>query len=263
MDEILRLLKSRSHVLDLGSGSGSFQCSRPDITVVRADLGKPSNPPVRFVICSANSLPFRDKFFEAVVCNHSMEHFEKLQDCVAEIARTLAPSGFLYISVPDASTLTDKLYRWLARGGGHVNAFTDVHKVPDLIASASGLRLAGARVLFTSLSFLNRGNIVSKRPRKALLLGNGNETVLKLGTLVLRYLDRCFGWRTSVYGWAYYFGDVPDVDCSTWSNVCVRCGSGHPSLLLEQTNRVTHRRLWFSTYECPRCGTRNYFTADG
>jgi ubiquinone/menaquinone biosynthesis C-methylase UbiE len=272
MYEILSRLRPGSLVLDLGSGAGSFATSAP-LTVIRADLELPRSPvgqtrvgPMsrgtsNFIRCSAAGLPFRNQSFHAVICNHSLEHFEDLENSIREIVRVLAPHGYLYIAVPDASTITDRLYRWLARGGGHVNAFSDVRTIPRLIAAAAGPSHAGTRLLCTSLSFLNRRNLTSRPPRKALLVGYGNENVLRFLTLGLKHLDRFFHTRTCIYGWAYYFGDFPDLDCAISSNVCVKCGSAHPSSWLEQTGRVT-RRLSLAAYSCPSCETWNFFTED-
>jgi SAM-dependent methyltransferase len=266
MYEILARLPSGSLVLDLGSGAGSFDTSA-SLTVIRADLDPPpcrepmSRGTNNFIRCSAAHLPFRNQLFHAVICNHSLEHFEDLENSIREITRVLAPDGFLYIAVPDASTFTDRFYRWLARGGGHVNAFSDVRTVPRLIAAAGGPSHAGTRLLCTSLSFLNRRNMTSRPPRKALLVGYGNESVLRFLTLGLKHLDRLFHTRTCIYGWAYYFGDLPDLDRATSSNVCVKCGSAHPSSWLEKTGRVT-RRIGLAAYSCPSCETWNFFTDD-
>src|SRR5580704_17798293 len=118
MYEILARLPLGSLVLDLGSGAGSFDTSAP-LTVIRADLDPPrrqepiSRGTNHFIRCSAARLPLRSHSFRAVICNHSLEHFEDLDDSVREIARVLAPDGLLYIAVPDASTFTDRFYRWL------------------------------------------------------------------------------------------------------------------------------------------------------
>lgn len=78
------------------------------------------------VLADAAALPFASASFDAVVANHSLEHFADLDGALGEIGRVLAPAGALYIAVPDATTFTDRLYRWLARGGGHVNRFSSV-----------------------------------------------------------------------------------------------------------------------------------------
>ena len=261
MQQILRRLSPGSTVLDLGSGPGSFDATGFPLTVVRADIATIEHGR-NFVVCSSARLPFGDHSFRAVILNHSLEHFDRLADSVSEIARVLDRGGFLYIAVPDASTLTDRVYRWLGRGGGHVNLFSDPAAVPRMFTEATGLQHAGTRVLCTSLSFLNRRNMRAKPPRKLLLFGNGNETVIRWLTWFLRAFDRVFHGRTSVYGWAYYFGDSLAPDLTPWSNVCVCCGSADPSGLLRNTGKVIHRRFVPAVYTCPACGGRNFFTDD-
>jgi SAM-dependent methyltransferase len=258
MQEILAALPPGATVLDLGSGRGSFLATDFPVRIVRADLLTPSDVRADFVACSASRLPFADRSFRAVILNHSLEHFENLPASVSEIARVLASDGLLYIAVPDASTFTDRLYRWLGRGGGHVNPFTDADSLARLFTGATGLRHVGTRVLHTSLSFLNRRNLASRPPRKLWLFANGNENLVRALTYALRRLDHWFHLRASVYGWALFFGDglAPRVDA--WSNVCVRCGSGVPSSLL----KVRRRRLLPDVYACPCCATANYFTDD-
>jgi SAM-dependent methyltransferase len=209
-------------------------------------------------MASAAALPFADGSFHAVISNHSLEHFERLDLCVAEIGRILAPGAFVYVAIPDSSTFTDRLYRWLARGGGHVNQISDVHVIPRLI----GMDLAATRLLCTSLSFLNRRNISGRPPRKLLLFANGRESVIRALVYGLRTVDRWFGWRTCVYGWAYYFGDLDGVETNTWSNVCVGCGSASPSAYLEIAGRVRRRSFLPWLFTCPVCETSNYFTDD-
>jgi len=262
MQQILSMLSPGSRVLDLGSGPGSFDGTGFPLTIVRADIAAAGQGRGDFVICSSARLPFEEHSFDAVILNHSLEHFDCLAESVSEIARVLNGRGLLYIAVPDASTFTDRVYRWLGRGGGHVNLFSDPSAVPRMITKATGLRHAGTRVLCTSLSFLNRRNIRSKAPRKLLLFGNGNETLIRTLTYLLRAFDRVFHRRASVYGWAFYFGDSLAPEVTTWSNVCVRCGSGIPSGLLRSTGRVIDRRFLPAVYRCPACGCRNFFTDD-
>jgi SAM-dependent methyltransferase len=261
MQEILKKLKPGSRVLDLGSGAGSFDGRPFPAFVVRADLSPPREHDGTAVACTAWALPFAGGAFAGIILNHSLEHFENLPECLSEAGRVLAPNGLLYIAVPDASTLTDRLYRWLARGGGHVNQFRHPEVLAQMITEATGLPYAGSRTLVSSLSFLNRKNISSRPPRKLWLLGYGHEGILRWLTLILRLLDRWFGLRMSVYGWALYFGAVEPIK-GTWSNVCIGCGSGHPASLLKQSGAVMERLLRPSVYTCLQCGTNNYFTVD-
>jgi SAM-dependent methyltransferase len=135
------------------------------IIVVRADLS-PREKKQDGIPVAAWKLPFADQSIKAIILNHSLKHFDNLSGCIGEIARVLAPDGWLYISVPDASTVTDRLYRRLAQGGGHVNLFRDPDAVTAMITKATGLEHSRTRLLCTSLSFLNRRNNPSRVPRK-------------------------------------------------------------------------------------------------
>lgn len=259
MYEILTSLPPGSVVLDLGSGSGSFPRGILPLKVIRADLAPVSGGGEIAVACTASALPFATNSFQAVILNHSLEHFEGLGDCVSEIARVLAPEGYLYVAVPDASTLTDRFYRWVARGGGHVNLFTNPRQLIEMFTTRTETPHSGTRTLFTSWSFLNRKNSPARPPRKLLLLLGGNESFLRLLSLVFRWADRLLRTRLSVYGWALYFGKGLNIEEDGWSNVCVRCGSGHSRSVLTRS-RIRRRFLVLDSYSCPQCGTENWFT---
>jgi SAM-dependent methyltransferase len=212
MYEYLSELPPNAVVLDLGSSSGSFDSSRYKFTTILIDVEEPRlfrNPGALNVCADMACLPLASEYADAVICNHSLEHVVNLGGALSEIGRVLKKSGFLFVSVPDASTLCDRLYRWLAKGGGHVNAFTDPKVLGAQIATHTRLTPAGTRPLFTSFSYLNRKNRTGKAPRKMLLLGGGNEKFLLLATSLLRLADRLLGTRYSVYGWALHFGRGP------------------------------------------------------
>ena len=257
MHEILRLAPRGSYVLDLGSRTGSFAPETAACATVCVDAEVPSSHQPLFVAARAEALPFRDGQFAAVISNHSLEHFEGLEQSLNEIGRVASRNGFLYVAVPDSSTVTDRIYRWLAHGGGHVNSFTSSADLARLVSEKTGLPHAGTRVLCTSLSFLNRANIPGRPQKLLLLFGNGSERLLRLLTYTFRWIDRVFRTRSCVYGWACYFGSGLKIETGTWTNVCVRCGSAHASERLRKEGRVRRR-----AFLCPRCGTKNYFTED-
>jgi len=207
-------------------------------------------------------MPFRSHCFDLVISNHSLEHFPELELSVQEIGRVLRPDGALFIAVPDAATLTDRIYRWLSRGGGHVNAFRSPAQVIALVQKSAGLPCRGTRLLFSGLSFLNAHN-VTHPPKRLLLFANGNERFLAMLTWGLRTLDLLFGTRSSQYGWEFYFGNIAAPDSAEWwANVCVRCGSGHSEAFLRRQT-VVRRALWFwESYRCPECGGWNLLTRD-
>lgn len=262
MHEILENLGPGKRVLDIGSGAGSFDSSIGPFIAIRADLDRPSVPAPNFAQADAARLPFADRAFDAVISNHSLEHFVDLAGALAEIGRVLKPTGALYIAVPDASTFCDRLYRWLAYGGGHVNAFTSVQELAARIENATHLPYVDSRTLCTSLSYLNRKNFRARTPRRLVLASGGADISLYLFTYIARLSDRLFGTRLSIYGWALYFGSIAvPVDTDVWTNVCIRCGSGAQSEWLRHL-KLVRRRLLLPVYRCPACGTTNLFSED-
>ncbi len=262
MYELLQALPPGARVLDLGAGSGSFRTDRRDLLVVRLDLEiRAARAPGAWVSADAARLPFASRAFDFIVSNHSLEHFPRLKPALREIARILKPAGILYVAVPDASTLSDRIYRWLGRGGGHVNPFRSPEEVINLIETSTGLPHRATRVLFTSLCFLNARNFTTRPPRRIILFANGNEACLAAFTWFLRALDRRFGRGLSRYGWCFYFGnvDLPKT-LEPWINVCVRCGSGHSEDLLRKAGAVRPIPGIFDRYFCPDCGAPNRFT---
>jgi SAM-dependent methyltransferase len=263
--EILRSLPLGSRLLDLGCASGSFSPEATLADVVRVDRDVPSAlaKDAKFVQADAASLPFEECTFDAVVSNHSLEHFADLEGALREVGRVIRPGASLFVAVPDASTLTDRLYRWLARGGGHVNAFTSPGETVALIERATGLPHVGTRTLCSSLSFLNRRNSPRPAPRRLLLVGAGYEWSLCLYVWISRRIDALLKTRLSIYGWAFYFGNiVGPVDAETWKNVCVRCGSGMSPVRLQEQPKIRRGVLGVRIYRCPQCGARNPFTQD-
>jgi len=139
-----------------------------------------------------------------------------------EIGRVLDASGAFFVTVPDAGTLTDLIYRFLACGGGHVNKFRSQAEVISIVTRQTGLPFYGRRTLFTSLSFLHPENRKGKRSVRLLLLFGAGERTLRVGTWLFRLIDRLAGTRLSIYGWAFYFGTIrgPIAELP-WTNVCV------------------------------------------
>jgi len=255
---------SQGWVLDLGSQHGSFPAEAFPFSTVRVDLDPPDGPRAGNVVqADAARLPFKDGAFAAVISNHSMEHFERLDEALGEVGRVVGPGASLFVSVPDASTFTDKVYRWLGQGGGHVNAFVSAEVLRARIEAATGLHHVGTRLLYSSLSFLNHRNLEGRPQRKMWLFARGDERFVVFLNWLTRTADRWIGTRLSIYGWAFYFGEIgePLVE-GAWRNACAQCGSGHPSDQLEAAGAV--ERGWFGVrmYRCPGCGARNAFVRD-
>jgi SAM-dependent methyltransferase len=248
MHELLAALPAGARVLDLGARSGSFETSRRDIHVIRLDLEIQTRRGTgSYVAGDAARMPFRANSFDLVVSNHSLEHFIELEATVREIGRVAKPGGALFVAVPDAGTLADWIYRWMGRGGGHVNAFRSPEQVIELIERLTGLKHRGTRVLISSLCFLNANHVKGWPQKKLALFAFGNERFLAILMWVLRSVDRRAGTRLSHYGWSFCFGKAEPAAEETWVNVCVRCGAGHPPGSLPGT----------FVYRCSACGGWN------
>jgi SAM-dependent methyltransferase/DNA-directed RNA polymerase subunit RPC12/RpoP len=259
MHEVLRNLHPESFVLDLGCAQGSFSSHCTRAKIVRLDRVVPDSPLDGFVVQGdAKQLPFACHTFAAVIANHSLEHIDDLVGSLIEIGRVLRRDGCLFASVPDASTFTDKLYRWLSRGGGHVNGFTSAGDLAKTIERCTGLPFVATRTLCSSLSFLNARNSHRPRPRRLLLLGGGGEWSLFAYVWLSRRIDRKLNLRTSIYGWALYFGAIPEaVNTEMMMNVCIRCGSGFTASCLKQSWLVHSNWIGARLYRCPDCGATN------
>lgn len=262
MDEIVECLPAGARILDLACGRGSFLAGKA--LTVRADR---EPPPDRlsgeYVEADASRLPFRTGSFHAVICNHGLEHFDNLAEAISEIGRVVRRDGCLYVAVPDASTVTDRLYRWLFDGGGHVNAFRSAPDLARIISDTTGLAWVTTLVLHSSLLFLQGSRFDGRPPRGLRLIANGKSHSIAALTWWLRKFDNVFSTRTGVYGWALYFGHLPSaVEAREWRNVCVRCGHASSEARLLAESDVRRSFLLWRSYRCLQCGEWNLLTPD-
>jgi SAM-dependent methyltransferase len=266
MIEILRHLRPGARVLDLGALTGSFPTDYcPGAVVVRVDLELPAPGTCEgFVQADAGCLPFPDRCFDAVVANHSLEHIRGLSAALGEMGRVVRPDGSLFVAVPDASTFSDRLFRWVYQDdSGHINPFCSADALAADITRATGLKLNTARALYSSFEYLNRYYFPAGTSWRLRAVGNGNRRSIIALSYATRRFDRVFHTRTSAYGWAFYFGNIREqIEQGSWSNVCVGCGAGHPASGLLASKLVRRRWLFFKAYSCPACGSLNLFTRD-
>jgi SAM-dependent methyltransferase len=264
MHEILDHLPRNATVLDLGCGEGSFDAGAYGFRTVRVDMGVPGIAGGMFVQADATRLPFRSRTFDAVILNHCIEHFARLKPSLQEIGRVLKADGAVFASVPDAWTLTDRVYRKVFRNaGGHVNLFASRPDLEEMLAWYFGVELVATRTLHSGFTFLNRKNIRRNRSVRAQVrFGGFPEPVLAALTAILRFIDRSFGTRLSVYGWAFYFGRVPEaVSSAPMWNVCVRCGCSRSLAEIAKTQgREPKGNL--IRYVCVKCGAGNFALSD-
>jgi SAM-dependent methyltransferase len=272
MHEWLSKLGVEKLVLDLGSGSGSFDYSSYACKIVALDedfhalsalLRDKHHSLAVDSVC--HLLPFKDRIFSLVVCNNSLEHFVNLPEALAEIGRVLDPGGSLIVAVPNGYGFDDNLYRYLLEGGGHVNRFR-FDEIVRLIEARVDVRLVQWKELYSSYIYL-------KKPLPAVLphLKPRFRRLAKLPAavflatqftlnVVMRCLSRWAGSEIALYGWALYFQrqGSPLVRVPAAINVCMYCGAG-----IESSNLTGSRRAGF-LYRCPACnGLNPYFKPRG
>lgn len=265
MHEILDHLPAGARVLDLGARDGSFPAEEYGrFLTVRVDLNRPGGTAGRLVQADAAHLPFRSRTFDAAILNHSLEHIARLKPALQETGRVVKRQGAVYVAVPDASTLADRLYRKVYRhAGGHVNLFDSAGDLAKMLSWYFGLPHVATRTLCCAFAFLNRRNTRSSALRQELRFGGMPERLLALLTGALRALDRRFHTRTTVYGWALYFGAVGEpVDPTIRTNVCIRCGQAHPAQWLRDLGLVRTKWKQLDYYHCPACGAPNLYSRD-
>ncbi len=265
MDDWLAELGSGRRALDLGAGSGSFDCSRYSCSVVALDIEldplKCSGAALR-VKAQSERLPFSDRCFDMVICHNSLEHFAKLESALEEIARVLKPGGRLYVSIPHGYGFDDNLYRLLGGARHHVNRFRFSEAVAR-IENKIGVRLVKWRKLYSSFTYLRKPPAGVPLPRRlkpiALLPASAFALAQLLLNAATRLADQLLGTDLAVYGWALYFvrstGGISrePIEEPAYLNVCRHCGAGHPASSLDL------RRRWRLLYDCPSCGSTNLY----
>jgi SAM-dependent methyltransferase len=130
LDELLASLPSGSRILDLGCGGGTFRYGDfPSLEIHAIDEGihdkVGSFPPnAHFVRAGASAIPNADAVFDLVIVNFAFEHFRDPIAALREIDRVAKDHAYVWMSMPNAGSFEDQLYRNLFAGGGHLHSPT-------------------------------------------------------------------------------------------------------------------------------------------
>jgi len=267
MNDWLSKLSKNQRVLDLGSGPGSFSYTNWDCTIIALDtdftaLSRIAAARAAFAVNSrSHLLPFKDRTFDLIICNNTMEHFEQSRETLTEIGRILAPQGMLIVTLPNGFGFDDNLYRYLMEGGGHVNRFS-FSEIVALVETLAAIRLVRWHDLYSSYVYLRkpapsvlphlrpRFRRIARLPAWAFRI---SQFALNLFT---RFMGRFAGNDIAKYGWALFFArnDAQvQIQQPAAVNVCMRCGAGHNAVGLRD------RRMLRVLYRCPSCGELNPF----
>ena len=248
MNNILGTLDESQIAVDLGCGGGSFNYMAHrcrilgiDVTLDQSRL-KRNGSRIDYVQSTSAEIPLCANSVDAVICNHTLEHFHHYENTLREIGRILKPKGLMWISVPNGFGFEDALYRMLYSGGGHVNRFT-FQSMVDAVQNATDLVLIQSNRLYSGFVYLTA------------LHHYHTVFVLNGGT---RIIDKLLGTQLSLYGWGFVFARaVTQLDpLDSYFNVCCSCGSGDPISTLKSSGRI-RRRLGFRLYECSNCRQTN------
>jgi SAM-dependent methyltransferase len=257
LDSWINALRPSHRVLDFGCGAGSFPNRFNGQIAIGVDVALTElagASAIRAVCAKGEALPFADGAFDLVVCHHSLEHIDDLTGGLSEIRRVMKSTGRLYVSVPDGYSFSDRLYRALLCGGGHVQRFSYTGLI-SLVSSALCLRPTATRELYSSFIFIQKASFVAAPsailrgplPRRMRWIGHLPSWSFRLFQLALnvstRFADKFLGTHLARYGWEFAFqNDDTEVRVEkSWSNVCVFCGSGASRSSLRIVSGVLYR----------------------
>lgn len=107
------LLKGR--ILDAGVGYGGLLSKLPEYEKYGKDISTSylEQLPEEIVSCFARleNLPYKDNFFDGIICTDVLEHLLDLNPVISEIIRVTKKGGFIFIRVP----LEEDLSSYLAK----------------------------------------------------------------------------------------------------------------------------------------------------
>lgn len=157
---------ARGRLLDVGCGGEPYRSLLEQVQhYVGVDV--PPNPTAD-VAGSGLALPFRDEAFDTVLCTCVLEHVPEPGSLMAEIARTLRPSGHLLLTAPQTWQIhlaPNDFYRYTHYGLRYLAETSGLRVVE--IAPTSGLWATVAQRIADTVVYTYAGRW-ARLPRLAL-----------------------------------------------------------------------------------------------
>lgn len=149
--------KKAKHVLDIGcnTGRGGDQLKKLDnnlliygIDIVQDRLERlPKDIYYDTILGSATEIPWKDRYFDAVVAGEFIEHLysQDVTKTLAEVFRVLQIGGKFLLTTPNPNDLKMKLRKGTVLGGPHVSQhFPGILKVQMMMAGFSNVKVYGS-----------------------------------------------------------------------------------------------------------------------
>lgn len=238
MRELLAALQPGDSVLDLGCGRGSFVYGDyPNLRISALDVTPPEVAfpgHAEFRLGSAEALPYQEAAFRLVIANYVFEHFADFTKALEEAERVLCEGGWLYMSVPNARSFEDYLYRAIFAGGGHLHQPT-LEWVIRQTYQHTGLKL----IRYTDW------------PAAMVFFGQ-QEEMRAFTSAVLYTVQRVTGENLrACSNYVLLFRKEVGLGYRTVRHICTHCGDGVALDLASED--VPDPAGWV----CPRCGRTN------
>ena len=243
--DLLFDLPDGAKVLDLGCGAGTFDyASFPQLEIhaldERIDEKVKSFPPqVRFKVGVASAIPERDSSFDVVLANFVFEHVPDAAEALREIDRVTRDGGHVWISMPNAGSFEDQLYRNLFAGGGHLQHPTFERFLRQTYENTS-LKMVGYMELPAGFTYLGE-----------------SEELRHLSWAIVDALKRTVGLDArSRSGYMFVLQKLSSLGPGfrEYMRCCFKCGSPDEKLVVG-TGGESISNSWV----CSTCGEKNRY----